>query len=63
MPVGFALNVGLVSMNVLPLNFTFNYASVFAIISLSILIVAAIASSIYPAILASRMITPSLERK
>ncbi|MEM2922300.1 MAG: ABC transporter permease, partial [Candidatus Bathyarchaeia archaeon] len=61
--LGFALNAGLISLNILPPNFTFNYASVFAIISLSIVIVAAVASSIYPASIASRMITPSLERK
>jgi hypothetical protein len=61
--LGFVLNAGLISLNILPPNFTFNYASVFAILSLSIVIVAAMASSLYPASIASRMITPSLERR
>jgi len=58
---GFAFNQ--VSLSILPEEFAFNYSSLFIIISLGILILACLLSSIYPSIIASRMITPSFERR
>lgn len=61
--LGFIGNSVFRGLGVLPTTFTFNYASLFAMISLAMVLVAAILSSSYPAYLASRLITPSLERK
>lgn len=61
--LGFVGNIVFREIGVLPEIFTFNYASIFAIISLSLLLLAALLSSYYPAHAASKLITPSLERK
>ncbi|MEO0252332.1 MAG: ABC transporter permease [candidate division WOR-3 bacterium] len=61
--LGFVGNTVFRSLGILPATFAFNYASVFAMMSLLILFVAALISSFYPAHVASRLITPSLERK
>ena len=61
--LGFALNNAFLNLGVLPSYFTFNYASVFAVLSLLILLLAALSSSLYPARIAAAMITPSLERR
>ncbi|MCP8321837.1 MAG: hypothetical protein H3Z52_13020 [archaeon] len=60
---GFIGNIIFVGVGMLPTGFTFNYASSFIVLSLAILLLAAIASSTYPAYLTSKLITPSLERK
>jgi len=61
--LGFALNNAFLSLGILPSYFTFNYASIFAVISLLILLLSALVSSLYPARIAAAMITPSLERR
>jgi len=60
---GLATNAILISLHLLPSSFVLNFSSVFIILSLGITMVAALLSAIYPAILASRLATPSLERK
>ncbi|MEM2261433.1 MAG: FtsX-like permease family protein [Ignisphaera sp.] len=61
--LGFVGNMMFREFGVLPETFTFNYASIFAMVSLSLLLLAALLSSYYPARIASKLITPSLERK
>jgi len=61
--LGFIGNMVFKELGVLPATFTFNYASTFAMLSLSLLLLAALISSYYPARVASKLITPSLERK
>ena len=61
--MGFIGNIIFKELGVLPSDFTFNYASLFAAISLMIVLLASFISSLYPARLASKLITPSLERK
>lgn len=61
--LGFIGNIIFKEIGVLPPDFTFNYASIFAAISLLIVLFASFVSSLYPARLASKLITPSLERK
>ncbi|MEM2613295.1 MAG: FtsX-like permease family protein [Nitrososphaerota archaeon] len=61
--LGFIGNMFFKETGVLPPDFTFNYASLFAAISLLIILFASFVSSLYPAYLASKLITPSLERK
>jgi len=60
---GLATNAILISLHLLPSSFVLNFSSVFIIFSLGITMTAALLSAIYPAVLASRMATPSLERK
>ena len=61
--LGFGLNRFFISLGILPGYFVFNFVSLSVIISIVILILSAILSSIYPSYIASKMITPSLERK
>jgi len=61
--LGFVGNAAFRGLGMLPETFTFNYASLFAMLSLAMVLVAALISSAYPSYLASRLITPSLERK
>jgi ABC-type antimicrobial peptide transport system permease subunit len=61
--LGFIGNKIFRELGVLPATFTFNYASIFAMVSLLLLLLAALISSYYPARVASMLITPSLERK
>ncbi len=61
--LGFIGNAAFRALGILPETFTFNYASLFAMISLAMVLVAALISSSYPSYLTSRLITPSLERK
>lgn len=61
--IGFILNNLMIRTGLLPAQFTFNYASVFVVISLVVLILTAFASSLYVATSAATIITPSLERR
>ncbi|HID91229.1 TPA: ABC transporter permease, partial [Candidatus Bathyarchaeota archaeon] len=61
--IGFTLNSVLLQLNMLPADFAFNSASVFVIASLAAIVIAALASSSYPASVAAKLITPSLERR
>jgi len=61
--VGFALNQLFIKLNLLPSSFTFNFVSLPVVISMSLLIFAVILASLYPATLAARLVTPSLERR
>jgi len=61
--LGFVFNQIAISFGILPKSFAFNFSSFFIVISLLIVIFSCIAASIYPSLLASRLVTPSLERK
>jgi len=61
--VGFALNQMFLSMNVLPATFAFNFVSLPVIISMGLIIGTVLIASLYPATLAARLVTPSLERR
>ena len=58
--IGYGFNLLLIKM--IP-GAIFNISSLFILISLLAIILACIGSSIYPSLIASRIITPSLERK
>jgi len=60
---GFALNGLFVTLNLLPESFVFNFASVNIVLSLMVLIAISFIVLIYPAYIASRMVTPSLKRR
>jgi len=60
---GLALNRLLLSFQMLPSTFSFNFVSMAIFISLLAVIGSALAASLYPAYLASKMVTPSYERK
>jgi len=60
---GLGANALLISLKMLPSSFVLNFSSMFIVISLGITIVSAVLSGIYPAILAAKLATPSLERK
>jgi len=61
--VGFMLNRAFIDLGLLPQTHTLNYASIFVILSLGIVILAALLASIYPSRIAAMLVTPSLERK
>lgn len=61
--VGFALNQMFLGMNVLPASFAFNFVSLPVIISMGLIIGTVLIASLYPATLAARLVTPSLERR
>ncbi len=61
--LGFAINNALLRAGILPASFTFNYASIFVVISLGVLLLTALASSLQVAFSAATIITPSLERR
>lgn len=60
---GFALNQLSIEANLLPSSFTFNFISLPVIITMVTLICAVLVASLYPALLAARIVTPSLERR
>ncbi|MGB9759510.1 MAG: M28 family peptidase [Thermoproteota archaeon] len=60
---GFALNGLFIYFGLLPKTFSFNFTSVFIIVSLGVTIGSCLIAAMYPAIVASKMIVPSLERK
>lgn len=61
--LGFALNSLFVSYNLLPSNFLFNYASSSIVVILLSTLAAALLSTVYPATIATKIITPSLQRR
>jgi len=61
--LGLSLNWVLIQVGLLPKNFIFNFASFSIVITLITLQVFILATSIYPAYVAGKVITPSLERK
>lgn len=61
--LGIIVNVSLFNLRLLPENFTVNYTSTATLLGIGIPIAATIISAILPAYNASRLITPSLERK
>lgn len=61
--VGINLNYLLIFHNLLPKTFTFNYSSFSASIIIAILLSLSIVSTLYPAIIASKIVTPSHERR
>jgi len=58
---GYCFN--LIFIEFFPETFAFNTTSTYVIISLAIIFVACLGAAIYPSIIASKIITPSLERK
>jgi len=60
---GLGFNALMIFVNIVPTGHVFNYASIFVVIALVAVLVSALASSLYPSFVASRLITPSLERK
>ena len=61
--IGFGLNKFFLSTCILPSNFSFNFSSTSVTLSLIITVLITISSAIYPAIIASKIVTPSLERR
>jgi len=61
--VGFGMNVLLMSVGIAPPVSSFNYGSVFVALAMAAVAGAALLASIYPSWIASRIITPSLERR
>ncbi|MEM2922010.1 MAG: FtsX-like permease family protein, partial [Candidatus Bathyarchaeia archaeon] len=61
--LGFIGNDLFRGIGILPVNFTFNYASLFAMASLLITLISALVASVYPAYSAAKLVTVSLERK
>jgi len=61
--VGINLNYLFITFNILPKEFIFNYSSSTILIILLILLAFSMSSVIYPAHIASRIVTPSHERK
>jgi ABC-type antimicrobial peptide transport system permease subunit len=61
--IGFGLNRIFIEMGILPSYFIFNFVSLSIIISMTIILISVLASSVYPSYLATKIITPSLERK
>jgi hypothetical protein len=60
---GFVLNRAFIEFGLLPRVYTLNYASIFIMLSLGIVILAAMLASVYPSRIAAMLVTPSLERK
>lgn len=61
--VGLGMNKLLIAFRILPESFVFNFVSGFIVISLGVIILIMVVSTLYPVIMASKLITPSLERK
>ena len=61
--IGINLNYALIAYGTLPEAFAFNYSSRTVLIIIVILLVFSLSSTAYPAYIASKMITPSHERK
>jgi len=61
--LGFILNQVFITAKIFPSSFTFNYASLFVALTQLIILLAAMISTIYPAYVSSKIITPSLKRK
>ncbi len=61
--LGLAMNRAFIRVGVLPPDFSFNFVSLALFITLILIVGSVIAASLYPAYLASRLVTPSYERK
>jgi len=61
--LGFAVNYMLIASGFLPREYIVNFSSFFVLIALGLTLLSVMASAIYPAMMASKAITPSLERK
>jgi ABC-type antimicrobial peptide transport system permease subunit len=61
--VGINLNYIFIAYNFLPATFNFNYSSTTVVIIILIILAFSLSSTIYPAYIASRIVTPSYERK
>ncbi|MEM1554566.1 MAG: FtsX-like permease family protein [Thermoproteota archaeon] len=60
---GYLMTRLLAFLNVIPAGATFNFASTFTLLSTAVTIVAALAAAAYPSFIASKVATPSLERR
>jgi len=60
---GFLFNYLFISMGILPSSFVFNYASTTLAITLSVIIALSCISTTYPALVAGKIVTPSLRRR
>jgi hypothetical protein len=60
---GWGLSKVMRAVGVLPSTFVFNYASIAISLVLVLVLISTLAAAAYPAYLASRIVTPSLERK
>ena len=60
---GLYLNKVMLDLGLLPPEFKFNFSGSFILLSVGVIIATIFLSSIYPARMVSRIITPSLERK
>ena len=61
--IGIGVNYLLLKYKVLPSVFIFNYSSSSILLTITMILVAALFAVVYPMRLASRMVTPSFERK
>jgi len=61
--IGYGLNNLLIILKILPPTFTFNFVSLSVILSMCLILGAVLLVSLYPGILAAKIVTPSLERK
>ena len=61
--VGISFNAFLITFHMLPEDFILNYSSIFVFVAIIITFGCTLLSSIYPSMLASKLSTPSLERK
>ena len=61
--VGIATNIAMVKAGLLPKGFIVNFSSMASLLGIVIPLLAAVIASLWPAYAASKLITPSLERK
>jgi len=61
--IGYAMNRVLLTLKFLPASYAFNFVSVTIVVSMFSIVASILAASIYPAFLAAKSVTPSLERK
>jgi hypothetical protein len=61
--VGIAANIAMVKLGFLPKGFIVNFSSIASLLGIIIPLLAAVVASLWPAYAASKLITPSLERR
>ncbi|RLF23758.1 MAG: hypothetical protein DRN15_02045 [Thermoprotei archaeon] len=61
--IGFYTNLVFISTGLLPGYFVLNYSSLFVLVAIACIILATLTSAAYPASIAAKMVTPSLERR
>jgi len=61
--LGISLNISLIKLRMLPPDFLVNSSSLASLLAMGLTILSTIIPSIYPAIIASKIVVPSLERK